>query len=168
MRGASLMAEGDGFTLIELIVVLIVLGILAVFVMPNMRGLSAFQERGEYDRVVSTVEYARKAAIAQRRYVCVAWAANSLTLTIDPNPPESTATPFSGNCPFANTLVLPAAEKSPCGPNQTCLTATTISVVPAAPANFQFDALGRTPSTVSLTVSGFPSITIEGETGHVH
>jgi len=161
------MREAGGFTLIELVVILVVLGILAVFLLPNMRTLSAFQERGEYDRVLSAVQYARKAAIAKRRYVCVTPAATSVTLTIDPNPPESTATPFGGTCPFANPLPLPAPDlDTPCGAtNQTCLKATSIqSPVPAA---FQFDALGRTAATVTLTVTGFPVITIEGETGYV-
>jgi hypothetical protein len=36
------------------------------------------------------------------------------------------------------------------------------------PAAFQFDALGRAAATVTLTVTGFPVVTVEGETGHVH
>jgi prepilin-type N-terminal cleavage/methylation domain-containing protein len=65
------MRKNGGFTLVELIVILVVIGILAVFLLPNMRTMSAFKERGDYDRVVSALQYARKAAIAQRRYVCV-------------------------------------------------------------------------------------------------
>jgi MSHA pilin protein MshC len=160
------MRKNGGFTLVELIVILVVIGILAVFLLPNMRTMSAFKERGDYDRVVSALQYARKAAIAQRRYVCVTPAAASLTLTIDPNPPESTATPFAGICPFANALQLPAPDPACGAANQTCLMATSIqSPVPAA---FQFDALGRAAATVTLTVTGFPVVTVEGETGHVH
>jgi hypothetical protein len=35
-------------------------------------------------------------------------------------------------------------------------------------ANFQFDPRGRASAQVVITVSGFPAITVEGETGYVH
>jgi MSHA pilin protein MshC len=162
----SIMRNAGGFTLVELLVILIVLGILAVFLLPNMRNLGTFQARGEYDDIVSALQYARKSAIAKRRYVCVTPATSGLTLTIDANPPESTATAFGGTCPFANPLPLPAPDSACGATNQTCLKATSIqSPVPAA---FQFDALGRTAANVTLTVTGFPVVTVEGETGHVH
>jgi MSHA pilin protein MshC len=129
-----------------------------------MSGMSVFRQRGEYDAVVSAIQFARKSAIAKRRYVCVSLSATAVSLTVDSNPPEATATPFGGACPFATPLPLPTPDSACAATNQSCLQATSISSPPPA---FQFDALGRAAATVTVTVTGFPAITVEAETGHV-
>src|SRR5262245_23751883 len=128
-----------GFTLTELVVVLLVLGILAVFAVAKLSNMSVLQQRTDYDKVVSAIEYARKSAVALRRYVCVAVSATAVSLTIDPDPPEATATPFGGTCPFGNALTLPSPDAS-CPANQTCAKRTSFS---ATSATFQFDPRGR-------------------------
>lgn len=150
----------SGFTLVELIVTLVIIAVLAVAVIPKMSGINVIQQRGDYDKVVSTLEYARKSAIAQRRSVCVDVAATTLTLTIDANPPETS----TGTC--ANTLALPSPDPQ-CGAvtNRTCPKTQTIT---SSVSPFKFDPLGRASATVTLTVSGFPALTIEAETGYVH
>jgi MSHA pilin protein MshC len=153
-----------GFTFTELVVVLLVIGILSVVAIASLRNMSAFQERGEYDEVMSAVQYARKSAIARRRHVCVTAASNSLSLTISPTAPEVTGALGNGACPLASALPFPAADAGCGAANQTCLQATSVT---SAPASFVFDPLGGTPSTVTLTVSGFSPITVEAETGHV-
>ena len=154
-----------GFTLPELIVTLVLVGILAVFVVPRLTGINAVRERSEYDKLVSAIAYARKAAVAQRRYACVVVTGTVVTLTIDPNPPESTATPFGGTCPFATALNLASRDAACTAANQTCLQYSTVA---ATPGTFQFDPLGRASTTVSITMAGYPAITVEGETGYVH
>jgi MSHA pilin protein MshC len=154
-----------GFTLVELIVTLLVAGILALVVIPKFSNVSSIQQRSDYDKVVSAIKYARKSAIAQRRYVCVSLTASSATFTIDPNPPEATATPFGGACPFANALALPAPDGRCGATNQTCLTTVTMSSTSNV---FQFDARGRALSKVLITVSSGPAVTVEAETGYVH
>jgi prepilin-type N-terminal cleavage/methylation domain-containing protein len=153
------------FTLPELIVTLALIGILAVFVAPKFTGMNAVRSRSEYDKVLSAITYARKAAVAQRRYACVSVSGTTVTLTIDANPPESTATPFGGTCPFVSALNLPSSDAACSAANQTCLQYSTISSVPGT---FQFDALGRASATVTITMAGYPPIAVEGETGHVH
>ncbi|GHU07784.1 hypothetical protein FACS1894158_16480 [Betaproteobacteria bacterium] len=71
-----------GFTLVELVVTLIVLGILAAFVAPRLMARTDFDARGFYDATAATLRYAQKSAVAQRRTVCVSFAGNSVTLTI--------------------------------------------------------------------------------------
>ena len=154
-----------GFTLTEMVVTMIVLGVLAVFLVPNLIGVSVVQQRADYDKVTSALQYARKAAVARRRYTCVVLSASAATLTIDPNPPESTATPFGGTCPFATALPLPAQDSACSSTNQTCTKTIALS---GTPSSFQFDPLGRASTTATVTVSGFPSLKVESDTGLVH
>ena len=56
-----------GFSLVELVAALAVLGVLAAFAVPRMVGTSAFQSRGFYDQAQGIVRYAQKVAIAQRQ-----------------------------------------------------------------------------------------------------
>ena len=81
-------SSNRGFTLTELIVTLVVIGILAVFLAPKLGGMTVVRQRTEYDKVLSAIAYARKAAIGKRRYACVSVSSTVVTLTIDPNPPE--------------------------------------------------------------------------------
>jgi MSHA pilin protein MshC len=154
-----------GFTLTEMVVTMIVLGVLGVFLVPNLIGVSVVQQRADYDKLTSALQYARKAAIARRRYTCVVLSASAATLTVDPNPPESTATPFGGTCPFATALALPAQDSACSSTNQTCTKTISLS---ATPSSLQFDPLGRASTTVTVTVSGFPSLKVESDTGLVH
>jgi prepilin-type N-terminal cleavage/methylation domain-containing protein len=155
----------QGFTLTEMVVTMVIIGVLAVFLVPNLAGISVVQQRADYDKLTFALQYARKSAIARRRYACVALSANAATLTIDPNPPESTATPFGGTCPFGTALSLPSQDSSCSGTNQTCF--KTISIAPSA-GSFQFDPLGRASASVTIAVSGFPTVKVESDTGLVH
>ena len=155
-----------GFTFTELIVILLVIGILAAVAIAKLSNINVIQQRSEYDKVFSAIQYARKSAIAQRRYACVAVSATAVSLTLDSNPPESTATPFGGSCPFATALALPAPDPTPsCASNQTCVKNTSIA---STSGSFQFDPRGRGSAQVVITVSGFPAITVDAETGYVH
>jgi MSHA pilin protein MshC len=71
-----------GFTLIELVMVIVMLGILAVFAVPKMAGPSAFNVRGFHDETLAYLRYAQSTAVAQRRTVCVVFAASSISLSI--------------------------------------------------------------------------------------
>ena len=56
-----------GFTLTEMVVTMIILGVLSVFLVPNLIGVSVVQQRADYDKFTSALQYARKAAIARSR-----------------------------------------------------------------------------------------------------
>jgi MSHA pilin protein MshC len=157
--------RGHGFSLVELVVILLLVGILSVAAVARMDSISTFGERTEYDTVRAALQYARKAAIAKRRYVCVQTTASALTLTVDTNPPESTSPAFSGACPFGAALPLPQPDASCATPNVVCLRHTSLT---ATSGTFQFDALGRSTASVHLTVSGYAPITVEAETGLVY
>lgn len=77
----------SGFTLMELITIMILVGILAVVAFPRMDGVEVFRGVEFRDRVVAALRHAHKTAIAQRRVVCAAFGVegNSVTLSIASN-----------------------------------------------------------------------------------
>lgn len=71
-----------GFTLVELIIVIVLLGVLAVVAAPRIFNTGDFNARGFKDQTLSLLRYAQKVAIAQRRTVCVTFTLSSATLRI--------------------------------------------------------------------------------------
>ena len=148
-----------GFTLIELVAVIVIIGILAVVMIPKWSGSSGFDERGFRDRVVTALRYAQKSAIAARRTVCASFT----------SPPASVSFRISA----ANGAANCAAGAALVGPESTPLVVTGVASVSfaALPADVVFDASGRPASGAVISVTGLPAalaITVEAETGYVH
>lgn len=158
-----------GFTLIELIMVITLLGVLAVFAAPRIFNGGDFYARGFHDETLALLRYAQKTAIAQRRTVCVAF---------------SQPAPASATLSIASVAASGACDRSLTGPNQTCtggpyglsgcITARSGVSYRESPATLSFDGLGQ-PTATSLTVqvenSGVAisqTVTIEPVTGYVH
>lgn len=150
-----------GFTLIELVMVIIILGILAVFVLPRIDLTRGFDEVGFHDAARSTLEYARKSAIAERRNVRVTLAGNNLTLTIDNVGPEA-----AGAGTFPRQLALPVPDRR-CGGAVHQLCAPPGIALGGGPATLDFSPLGRASANAVYTVTGQPDILVEAETGYV-
>lgn len=141
-------------------------GIVAVLIAPRLVLLTDYENRGLRDKLVAELQYARQAAIANRRYVCVNvtnGTGGKLRLTIETSAPEST----SGTCDL--DLNPPAPDKTTgCAANEIC--ASTRTGLSSSQTLFQFDALGRLSPATAVTVSvlGETNIVIEAETGYVH
>jgi len=143
----------SGFTMTELITIMVIAGILSAMVAPRFFDRGTFDSRGFYDQTISTIRYAQKAAIAQHRYVCVSFPTNnSLTLTF------GTTTACADG-----TLVNPSGTPYPISSSNTTYTSYPIS-------GFNFNALGKPSiSVTSVSVSGYATaIRVEAETGYVH
>lgn len=144
----TLHATQAGFTLAELIVVILIVGILAVFILPRFFQTQDFEAQGTFDRVLATVRYAQKAAIGARCNVRVTFTGNSLSAAFE------TVAPCTGP-------VLDPVKGGAIG-------VTGASGVTIAGTTFVYDALGRpTPGPVTVSVAG-RTFTVEAETGHVH
>ena len=148
-----------GFTLVELIVTLILVGILAVVAIPKLTGLSAYNTLGFYDRVASGIRFAQKQAIAKRRNVCLTFTANSVTFRF-----ASTA---GATAPCDTDLAGPdGMTPYVLAPDPRGVGAVIFS---PTPTDFQFDALGRPTVGQTITVSGdgLKTLSVEQETGYV-
>jgi MSHA pilin protein MshC len=156
-----------GFTLAELVVVLVVVGILAVAAIPRLFDTSGFAARGARDFLDASLRYAQKSAVAMRRNVCVAVTGTVLSVTYASN------TGSDQVCGSSNFVLNPGNGAPFVDPSNAFPGGATIT----SSASFIFDALGRPLSAPSvpaagpivLTVSGYAQpVTIEPETGYVH
>ena len=155
----TIAASQRGFTLTELITVMVIVGILAVAALPRFFDRNVFDSRAYYDQAISTLRYAQKTAVAQHRFVCVAFAADSITLTYDPTSPSPTHT----------VAACTSDLTSPTGDTPYTLTSPTADVTLSGYADFNFDALGRASAPQDITVSGYAThIAVVAETGYVH
>jgi MSHA pilin protein MshC len=145
-----------GFTLAELVIVLVLVGVLAVVAIPRLFDKSGFAARGAHDYVASGLRYAQKSAIAMRRNVCVAVSATGMAMTY------ASAAGSTQPCAAGNTIANPATGLP------FASTAYEEGATVSTPANVVFDALGRPSSAVSITVDLYATpITVEAETGLV-
>jgi len=146
----------SGYTITELITVMVIIGIIAAAALPRFFDRNTFDSRGFYDQTIATLRYAQKTAIAQRRSVCVAFAANSMTLSLDTIHLD-VAHPVA-NCPGVNIA-------DPSGKSSYILTAP--SGVSLAGTDFSFDSLGRSNISVAPIAVDSYTITIHQATGYV-
>jgi MSHA pilin protein MshC len=144
-----------GFTLVELVVTLIILGILAVTVVPRFADRDVFEARGFYDATLSILQYAQKSSVAQRRQVCVTFGAAAVVLTIDTDFIDGGA--CLGNLSGPDG-VAPYALPIPAGGGFV-----------VAPANFSFLPSGAASGGRVINVTGMPgrTITVNAGTGYV-
>ncbi len=63
--------ENRGFTLVELVTTIVILGVLVAIAAPRFTGFSTFSGKASRDRVVSGLRYAQQQALSRNRFVRV-------------------------------------------------------------------------------------------------
>lgn len=87
------MRRQGGFTFVELIAVMVLIGILAAFALPRLLDRNGSASLAFGDQVVSSLRLAQKTATAHRRLVCATVGANAVTLGMAMNPIGSAGQP---------------------------------------------------------------------------
>jgi MSHA pilin protein MshC len=148
-------SRNHGFTIIELVAVLIIVGILAAFTLPHFVGTSAFDARGAYDNLASALRYAQKEAIASNCPV-------KATITKREYNLKQQASPC-GSGAFSQSVINPGTG----GP----FAASVADAITWSPATITFKATGETESgNTDITVTGAGrtrKLTVIGATGYV-
>ena len=150
-------ARRRGFTLPELVMTIVIIGILIAVTAPRFVSWKGFSSRGFYDEAQAVVRYAQKTAVAWRRtiYVCVSATAISATSNSD--------------CTTA-----PVTHPITGAPLKTQQPPPGVTLSSTAGPSFSFNGLGQPsgPVTITLTstIADDPArqIVVESETGYVH
>lgn len=147
-----------GFTLVELVMVLVLVSAVAVFVAPRLSGISDFNARGFHDETLTLLRHAHKSAVAQRRPVCVVFTASAASLRIDADRNAGTGT---SGCE--------ADLAGPRGEVPARITARGSVQYTSIPPALVFDGQGRPSAGLMAQVAGAArQITVEAGTGYVH
>lgn len=142
-----------GFTLIELVITILVIGILAAVVAPRFFDVRIFQDRAFYDQAIASVRYAQKLAIATRCPVRVQFTTTGLALYRPATTGACTTGPYD------------TAVTDPSGAAAT-FTRTAPSGLTLTAANFSFTADGGTAADVTISV-GDRTFQVHATTGFV-
>jgi MSHA pilin protein MshC len=150
-----------GFTMIELIVVLVLLGIVSVYAMPKLMSAISMQDDAWRDELVGALRFAQKGAVARRRLTCVNITNTTIAITsASTNPASSCASAING--PDGSATFATAAN------GNAVTTVSTPGVIYFQPdGRVTTDGAGANAATRTISATGVTAITVFGETGHV-
>ena len=149
MQGAGKIKKG--FTLVELIVIIVVVGIMALIAAPRFFSQPTFDASRFHEAAISAIRYAQKVAVTQRANVFVVASASMVALCYDAGCATKVKSP-GGSDDFV--VAIPSG-------------------IGITPTSFNFNSLGQpipnVPTVLSISGDGSSrQIVVEQETGYVH
>ena len=135
-----------GFTLVELIVVILIVGILSISIAPRFFGVSAYEDRKAVDELLTALRHTQQMAMNRGGDIQLVLTANNFT--VQRSGGGNLRSP-DGVTPYFKAF-----------PDNVAVFST-----PALPSTINYDRLGRTNAGYTITV-GSQTITIEQETGY--
>lgn len=145
-----------GFTLMELVMVIVLLGLLSIVALPRFGATEAVRTAAFRDEVVAAMRYARSTAISHRRLVCADVSTSAVTLRIAAANPAVACTHSlpgtDGNAAFARSAA--------------SLITSGTGTIHFQPAGTVGPAAGGTGNIV-IAIRDEQAVTIVGKTGHV-
>ena len=143
------MVKQRGFTIVELIMVIVILGIISAVALPRFFDRKTFDERFYFEEVLSSVRYAQKLAVASGCLVKVTVNNSGYALAY-------------GTGPCSGIQIKDPSDKSyPVGP--------PVNVVTQSEMDVEFNSLGCIASNSSINCSsGNNTVTVGGFSFKVH
>ena len=137
-----------GFTFVELIVVILLIGILSVFIAPRFINDNDFKARGITDEIVMAIRHAQRLSMSRAENHRIVINPTSYTVEKFVASVSTAVRHPDGSTNFSKTL-----------PNNIVTSTVTI----------EFDGLGSPiPNNLTTINVGIFSITVEKETGYAH
>lgn len=146
-----------GFTLVELVTLITILGIISVSALPKLFNYSVFQERGFFDEALNALRYAQKLAVATGCNVQVVTGGNQYQLWRPGASDRSQCTSTTAS-QFTLAVIRPGTTSNYQG-SQSGVTVTN--------STLYFSAKGSASSNATLTV-GSRTISVVQNTGFVY
>ncbi len=144
--------------MVELILVMVMLGVMAIVLLPRMNAAASMGGVAWREQVLSALREAHSLAQAHRRLVCVNVGGSAVTLTIASQFGDTgCAQPWLGpdrDSRYAHTPHAPATSVSPAGP---------LYFQPSG--RITSDGAGASALNASIAIAGEEAITTVGETG---
>jgi MSHA pilin protein MshC len=149
-----------GFTVVELIAVMLLVGVLAVVALPRLDGTLGLRGTAWRDQVLAATLQARSLATGHRRLVCLTVATGAVQMAMaTANPATSCNTTVPGPDGDARWAVDPASLAVTVSP------AGTLYLQPDG--RITSDGAGLTAVNATIAIAGETALQITGETGHV-
>ena len=149
-----------GFTMVELIAVLLLVGVLAVVALPRLDGTLGLRGSAWRDQVLAATLQARSLATGHRRLVCLTVATGAVQMALaSANPATSCDTPLPGPDGDARWAV---------DGQSLAVTVTPAGTLYLQPdGRITSDGAGLAAVKATIAIAGEAALQITGETGHV-